>query len=270
MRDLGYVEGKDFTMEWRFADGNYDLFPALAEEIVRLQVSAIVLGSTAAVRPTQRVTTTIPIVMGIAVDPVANGFVQSLAHPGGNTTGLASSVEDTSSKQIELLATTLPKLSRVGLLANTASPITAIVLKGAQAFAQGAGVTIEVANASNPQDIDGAISTLKKARVGGILVIPDALFMTNRLQIANFALAERLPTFFSQREYVEAGGLLSYGENLKDFFRFVDKILKGAKPGDLPIEQPTRFFLVINLKTAKTLGLAVPPTLLAVADEVIE
>ncbi len=185
-------------MEWRFADGNYDLFPALAEEIVRLQVSAIVLGSTAAVRPTQRVTTTIPIVMGIAVDPVANGFVQSLAHPGGNTTGLASSVEDTSSKQIELLATTLPKLSRVGLLANTASPITAIVLKGAQAFAQGAGVTIEVANASNPQNIDGAISTLKKARVGGILVIPDALFMTNRLQIANFALAAA-DVFFSAR-----------------------------------------------------------------------
>jgi putative ABC transport system substrate-binding protein len=212
--------------------------------------------------------------MAYSVDPVANGFVQSLAHPGGNTTGLASSLEDTSSKQLELLMNTSPNLSRVGLLLNPGGQVGASELRSAEAYARKAGIAIDPVNASNPQEVDSALSALKNARVGGILVVSDALFMKKRQRIVNFALDQRLPTVFPQREYVEAGGLLSYGESLKDFFRrsasFVDKILKGAKPSDLPVEQPTRFFLVVNLKTAKAIGLTLPPTLLALADEVIE
>ncbi len=273
MRDLGYVEGKDFVMEWRFADGQYDRFPSLAEELVRLNVSAIVLGTGAAVRPTQEATKTIPIVMGYSSDPVGSGFVASLAHPGGNITGLASSLEDTAAKQLELLKTLVPNLSGVGVLVNPGAPMTA-VLRNVQDSAKSVGLTETSVECASQKLIEGALKEFHNAQRGALLVIPDALFMINRQQIADLALTEGIPTVFAQREYVLAGGLVSYGENLKDFFRrsaaFVDKILKGSKPADLPIEQPIKFFLVINLKTAKVLGLTVPTSLLALADEVIE
>jgi putative ABC transport system substrate-binding protein len=207
-------------------------------------------------------------------DPVNNGFVATLSRPGGNTTGLASSLEDTSTKQIELLATSVPTLSRVGLLMNPSTPTASAVLRSAQASARKADLVTVVMEARSSEEIENAVSTLSNERVGAVMVIPDAFFFSERHRIAERMVERRLPTVFAQREYVEAGGLMSYGENLKDFFRraasFVDKIFKGAKAGELPIEQPTRFYLVVNLKTAKALGLTIPESFLLRADEVIE
>ena len=274
MRELGYVENQDLFIEWRFAEGKYDRFPDFMAELVRLKVDAIVLGTPAAIRPAQQATSAIPIVIGYSVDPVKNGFVASLSRPGGNTTGLASSLEDSSTKQIELLATSVPKLSSVGLLMNPGTPTASAVLSNAQASARKAGLETIPVEARSAEEIENAVSTLTNKRVGAVMVIPDALFFAERKRIAERTLQMLLPTVFAQREYVEAGGLMSYGENLKDFFRraasFVDKIFKGAKPGDLPIEQPTRFYLVVNLKTAKALGLTISESFLLRADEVIE
>ena len=274
MRELGYVEGRDFNIEWRFAEGRYELFPTLAAELVRLNVDVIVVGTPAAVGSVQRATKTIPIVMGYSTDPVGNGFVASYARPGGNTTGLASSLDEITAKHVELLATALPNLSRIGHLSNPANPNHVSVLNTARASTQRAGLTLVPFEARNPSEIEYAFATFTRERVGAVLVVSDAFFNNQRQQIAELALRERLPTMFHQREYVAAGGLMSYGEKLFDFFRraatFVDKIFKGAKPADLPIELPTRFYLTINLPTAKLLGLEVPPMLLARADEVIE
>ena len=274
MRQLGYVEGKDFLIEWRFAEGKYDRFADFAAELVRLRIDAFVLGTPAAIRAVQEATRTIPIVMGYSTDPVGNGFVASLAHPGGNTTGLASSGDDTAPKQLDLLATIVPHLHRIGFLANPDNPNYYPVLRNAKSAAQQGGYIVLPAEARTSQEIESAFRTLANERVGAVMAISDALFFANRRQIAELALKHRLASMFVQREYAAAGGLLSYGENLRDFYRraatFVDKILRGAKPADLPIEQPTRFNLVINLKTAKSLGLDVPDKLLALADEVIE
>jgi putative ABC transport system substrate-binding protein len=274
MRELGYVEGKDLTIEWRFADGNYERFPEIAAEFVRLKVDAIVLGTPAAIRPVQQATTTIPIVMAYSTDPVGNGFVASLARPGGNITGLASSLDDVIPKQIELLATVVPSLSGLGLLTNPGNPNTLPVLKSAQATTQKAGFSLVSVEARTPGEIESAFATLTDKRVGAVIVVADGFFNTQRPQIAELALRNRLPTMFAQREYAQSGGLMSYGESLHEFFRraapFVDKILKGAKPSDLPIEQPTLFKLVINRKTADALGIAIPPQLYIFADEVIE
>jgi putative ABC transport system substrate-binding protein len=261
-------------MEWRFADAKPERYSEFAAEFVRLKVDVIVVGTPAAVGAVQQATSTIPIVMGYSVDPVGNGFVASLARPGGNTTGLSSSQDDATPKQVELLTIAVPNLSRVGLLANPDSPNFNPVLKNVRAAAQEVGLILVPAEMRSPQEASSAFATMARERVGAVIVMSDALTVMQRDRIAELALKDRLPTIFPLREYVVAGGLMAYGENIRDFFRraafYVDKIFKGAKPADLPIEQPTRFFLTLNLKTAKALGLEVPPTLLARADEVIE
>ena len=273
MRELGYVEGRDFITDLRFADGNYERFTELAAELVQLKPDVIVTGTTAAIRTLQRATTTIPIVLANSTDPVGNGFVASLARPGGNITGLSGSSEDTSPKQLELVASVVTDISRIGLLGNPASAVYADVRQSAQTAAQNVGLTLISVEARNPQEIDRAFAALDNQRVQAFIATADAVFFTQRRQIAELALRNRLPSMFSQREYAQAGGLMSYGENLSEFFRrtasFVDKIFKGAKPSDLPIEQPARFNLVINRKTADALGLTIPSRLYIFADEVI-
>jgi putative ABC transport system substrate-binding protein len=273
MREQGYTEGRNFLIEWRFAEGRYDAFPRLAAELVGLKVDVIVLGTPAAVRPVQQATSTIPIVMAYSVDPVGSGFVASLAHPGGNTTGLASSLDESVPKQIELLAAVVPNLTRIGIVSNPGNR-HASALSNAKASARTAGLALVSTDATNSQELAEAFSKLGEERVGAAIILSDAYFNTERPRIAELALSNRLPTIFSQRQYVADGGLMSYGEALSEFFRraafYVDKLIKGARPGDLPVEQPTRFFLVINLKTAKALGLDVPLSLQQRADEVIE
>ena len=274
MRDLGYVEGKDFVLEWRSVEGKYERFSEIMAELVRLKVDVIVTGVTAALPALQRATSTIPIVMAYSTDPVGNGLVASLAHPGGNITGLAGSSDDSSPKQLELLTTVIPNVSRIGLLGNPDTETYSSVLKRAQETAQKIGLSIVPIEARNPLEIENAFAVLAKERISAIMVASDAIFFGQRQRIAELALNNRLPTMFSLREYAQAGGLMSYGENIADFFRraasFVDKILKGAKPGDLQVEQPTKFNLVINRKTADALGVVIPPQLYIFADEVIE
>ena len=274
MRELGYVENKDFVIEWRTASGQYERFPELAGELIRLKVDVIITAAGAAIRTLQDATTTIPIVWVYSTDPVGNRFVASLAHPGGNITGLAASSNDTAPKQLELLAMIAPSASRIGVLGNPNNPNFASVLKNAQVAGKRAGLFITPVAVGNVEELDRAFADFDKQGVQGVIATTDAVFFAQRGRIAELALARRLPTMFSQREYVEAGGLMSYGENLSDFFRraavFVDKIFKSAKPADLPIEQPTRFHLVINHNTADALGLTIPPQLYTFADEVIE
>jgi putative tryptophan/tyrosine transport system substrate-binding protein len=222
----------------------------------------------------QRGITTIPIVMAYSADPVGNGLVASFMRPGGNMTGLAGSSDDTAPKQLELLATIVPNISRIGLPGNPNNTVYPPVLKSAQDAARNAALSVVPIEARDPQEIEKGFAALVKERVPAVVVAGDAIFFGQRWRIAELALANRLPTMFSQREYAEAGGLMSYGENLADFFRraaaFVDKIFKGAKAGELPIEQPTRFNLVINRNTADALGVTIPPQLYIFADEVIE
>ena len=274
MRDLGYVEGKDFVLEWRSVEGKYERFSEIMPELVRLKVDVIVTGVTAALPALQRATSTIPIVMAYSTDPVGNGLVASLAHPGGNITGLAGSSDDSSPKQLELLTAVNPNVSRIGLLGNPDTETYSSVLKRAQDAAQKVGLSIVPIEARNRQEIENAFAVFAKERISAIMVASDAILFGQRQRIAELALNNRLPTMFSLREYAEAGGLMSYGENIADFFRraasFVDKIFKGAKPGDLPVEQPTKFNLVINRKTADALGVVIPPQLYIFADEVIE
>jgi putative ABC transport system substrate-binding protein len=273
LRELGYVEGRDFVIEWRFAEGRNEVIPALAAELVRSNVDVIVLTTSTAVRPTQQLTQTIPIIMGISYDPVGNGFVDSLARPGGNTTGLTSSADDTAPKLLELLGAMVPNLTRVGVLVNPDGPYTATLMKNLYAAAQTVGIVLARMDARKTQDIDSAFATANEG-LNGILVVSDILFTVHRQRIAERALAARLPSMFQQREYVEAGGLMSYGQGFREFFRrtafYIDKIFRGVKPADLPVEQPTKFDLVINLKTAKALDLQVPWQLQQLADEVIE
>jgi putative ABC transport system substrate-binding protein len=274
MRQLGYVEGKDFVIEWRSVEGKYERFPKIVGELVRLKLDVIVTGVTAALPALQRATSTIPIVMAYSTDPVGNGLVASLVHPGGNITGLAGSSDDSSPKQLELLATIVPNVSRVGLLGNPNTETYSSVLNNAQDAARKVGLSLVPIEARNPREIEDAFAAFAKERVPAVMVAVDAVFFGQRWRIAELALANHLATMFALREYAEAGGLMSYGENIADFFRraasFVDKIFKGAKPGDLPIEQPTKFNLVINRKTADALGVTIPPQLYIFADEVIE
>ena len=274
MRELGYVEGNDFVIEWRSVEGKYERFPEIVGELVRLKLDVIVTGVTAALPALQRGTSTIPIVMAYSTDPVGNGLVASLVRPGGNITGLAGSSDDSSPKQLELLTTVVPNVSRIGLLGNPDTETYSSVLKSAQDAAQKVGLLVVPIEARNPQEIEIAFAALAKERIPAVMVASDAIFFGQRQRIAELALNNHLPTMFSLREYAEAGGLMSYGENIADFFHhaafYVDKIFKGAKVGDLPIEQPTRFNLVINRKTADALGLTIPPQLYIFADEVIE
>jgi putative ABC transport system substrate-binding protein len=274
MRELGYVEGKDFVIEWRSVEGKYERFPEIVGELVRLKLDVIVTGVTAALPALQRATSAIPIVMAYSTDPVGNGLVASLVRPGGNITGLAGSSDDSSPKQLELLTTLVPNVSRIGLLGNPDTETYSSVLKSAEDAAQKVGLLVVPTEARNPREIENAFAALAKERVPAVMVASDAIFYGQRQRVAELALNNRLPTMFSLREYAEAGGLMSYGENIADFFRhaafYVDKIFKGAKPGELPIEQPTRFKLVINRKTADALGVTIPPQLYIFADEVME
>jgi putative tryptophan/tyrosine transport system substrate-binding protein len=274
MDELGYVAGRNYMIEWRFADGRFLRILELVGDFAKLNIDVIFLGSPAMVYPVRQATRTIPIVMGYSIDPIGSGFVSNLSHPGGNITGLASSGEDTSAKQLELLAAVVPNLSRVGLLQNPQNSNYSSILESTQAAAQKAGLDLVPVDARVPQDIDGAFQVLAGERVGALKVSSDRFFLTQQQQLADLALKYRLPSISAERAYAEAGGLMSLGESLKDFYRhaasFVDKIFKGARPGDLPIEQPALFNLVVNRKTAAALGIAIPPRTDISAFEVIE
>jgi ABC-type uncharacterized transport system substrate-binding protein len=274
MRESGYVENRDFSVEWRFAEGRYELFPSLAEELVRAKVDVIVVALTAAIRVVMRATDTIPIVMAVASDPVGNGYVTSLAHPTGNVTGLASFEDEVVSKQLQLVALLIPNLRRVGFLLNRDNPNHLSGSKILQKAARPSNLTVVEAEFRKVQDVKDAFATLSRERADVVISTGDAILFLHRDQIAEMALNLGLPTVFSQREYVEAGGLMSYGASLGDYYRraafYVDKLLKGAKPSELPVQQPTRFSTTLNRKTAERLGLNVPVQLLVMADEVIE
>lgn len=274
MRALGYIEGKNLAIEWRFAEDKLGRVQELAAELVQLKMDVIVTSGSPATSAAQKATTTIPIVMGITNDPVGNGFVKSLSRPGGNITGLSSLNADIAPKQLEMLLSMLPKLSRVGILVNPANSSHAIYLKHVQAAAQKVQVRILPVEARTSQEIETAFSILAKERAGGIILASDLYFRGQRRQIAELSTKYRLPAAAGVDGYAEAGGLMFYGANVSENFRraatYVDKIVKGAKPGELPIEQPTQLELILNLKTAKAMGLAFPQSLLVRADRVIE
>jgi len=274
MRELGYVEGKNLVIEWRSAEGKNERLPGLATELVNLKVDVIVTAGTPATSAAQKATTTISIVMGSVADPVANGFVKSLSQPAGNITGLSNMSGDVSPKQIEMLLDMVPKLSRVALLVNPTNAANLKSLEIVRAAGQKLGVTILRADARTPQEIDNAFSWIRQQNAGALMMWTEPLFLQQKGQIAELAAKHRLPAMGGDRIYSEAGVLMSYGPNIADQYRraatYVDKILKGAKPADLPVEQPTKFELVINRKTAKALGLTIPQSLLISADKVIE
>ena len=274
LRELGYVEGKNIVIEYRDAEGKQDRLPALAAELVRLKVDGIVTANPGATRSAKEATPTIPIVMAWDNDPVGNGFVASLARPGGNITGLATLSPELSGKQLELLKETVPKLSRVTVLGTSTGLATAPSLKESELAAAAFGVKLQYLDIQGTKDIETAFRAASKGRADAVLVLPGPFFASQRKQIADLAAKSRLPAIYPFPEFVEAGGLMSYSANLTDLFRraatYVDKILKGAKPADLPVEQPTKFEFVINLKAAKQIGLTIPPNVLARADKVIK
>jgi putative tryptophan/tyrosine transport system substrate-binding protein len=273
LRDVGYVEGKNIVIEWRFAEGSADRLPGpdLAAELVRLKVDVIVTSGSGATRPAKEATMTIPIVMTQDNDPVGNGFVASLARPGGNVTGLSSLSHELSAKRLELLKETVAKLTRVAILGSVAIPGNAQSVQESERAATAHGVQSQYLEINEPKDVDGASRALRKTRSDAALVL-NGPTNVQRL-IFEFAAKHRLPAIYYSSNSVVTGGLMSYGSHLPDLDRraaiYVDKILKGAKPAELPVEQPTKFEFIINLKTAKQIGLTVPPNVLARADKVI-
>jgi len=274
MRALGYVEGQNLVLEYRAAAGHHERFPALAAELVQLKPEVIVTQGTPAALAAKDATTTIPIVMVGVGDPVGSGLVASLARPGGNITGLSVLVPELVGKQLEFLKDVLPSVSRVAVLWNPANPAHALMVREADMAAQQLGVELHRVEARGPDAFDSAFAAMTSAHAGALLVLVDTVFSEHRRRLAELAAMSHLPTMHQNRALVEAGGLISYAASPPDLWRHgathVDKILKGAKPADLPVEQPTKFELVINLKTAKELGLTIPPTLLFQADEVIK
>lgn len=274
MRELGYVEGENVIIEWRFADGKFERLPGLAAELVKMKVDVIVTTGTDATRAAQKATSAIPIVMGNVGDPVASGFVKSLAHPEGNITGLTDILIDVSPKHVELLLTMVPRLSRVAVLVNPGNSSHSMTLKSIQTTAHKTKVKILAAEARNPLEIENAFVTMIHEKAGAVIIVQDAFFQQQRRRIAELATKTRLPSVSSRLEYTEAGGLMSYGQNPADNYHraatYVDKIMKGAKPADLPVEQPTKFELVINGRTAKALGIEIPNSILVQATKVIE
>jgi putative ABC transport system substrate-binding protein len=273
LRELGYVEGQNIAIEYRFAEGQPERLPALAAELVRLKVDVIVTTAQPAPEAAKQATSTIPIVFAAGGDPVAEGLVASVARPGGNITGPASMSPEVVGKQLELLKEIAPKVSRVAVLQNPGNSSHPPVLRQAEGAARALGVQLHIVQARTSPEIEAAFVAMRSQRAGGVLVLRDALFLAQRAQIAALAAKSRLPAVYGIKAEAEAGGLMAYGANIPHMYRraatYVDKILKGAKPGDLPVEQPTKFELVINLKTAKALGLTIPPSLLQRADEVI-
>jgi putative ABC transport system substrate-binding protein len=272
--ELGYVEGKSVVFEYRFAEDKYERLTSLVAELVRSKVDVILAHGSPAIRAAKHATSTIPIVMVGAGDPVGTGFVASLARPGGNITGLSSIDVGLAAKRLELLKEILPKLARVAVIRNPTNPSGELQFRETQAAARSLGIEVQLFEVRDPKELESAFLVMPKARADAFTVIADPLFLSQQKQIANLAMTKRLPSVFARNENVEAGGLMSYGPTLADLFHqavtYVDKILKGAKPGDLPVEEPTRMYLVINLKTAKALGLPIPPSLLGRADQVIE
>ena len=274
MKKLGWIEGKDYSIEYRFAEGKYERFPALAADLVGKKVDVILLGAMAATRPTQEATSTIPIVMGNSIDPVGNGLIDSLAHPGKNTTGLSSAYEDVFPKLVELIRLAVPNLTKLAFVYNTQNIIHARSLKSLEQTTSGSKTRILAMPVTASNDIALALDQAKAEGAEAALFPADGFFLLQRDRIADLAIERKLPTIFTQREYALAGGLMSYGENIEDFlFRsatYVDKILKGAKPADLPVAQPTNFKLSINNRTAQRIGLIFPTDVQIRADEIIE
>jgi ABC-type uncharacterized transport system substrate-binding protein len=277
LRERGYVEGENIVIEYRPADGKIERLPALASELVRLNVDLIVAGNTLLARAARQATTTIPIVAGAMGDPVRDGLVASLSRPGGNITGLTFLGPELLPKRLGLLKEGLPKISRVAVLWHPSAfgeRTMSEMLKEMEAATQTLRVELRIVEVRGPDEIDGAFSAMARERADSLFQGPSAMLFAERRRIVALAAKHRLPSMFNAREFVELGGLMAYGANLADLTRravtYVDKILKGAKPGDLPIEQPTKFELIINLKTAKALGLTIPSSLLARADEIIQ
>jgi putative ABC transport system substrate-binding protein len=273
LRELGYVEGKNIVIEYRWADGKLDRLPSLAAELVRLKVDVIVSAGPPGTRAAKEATATIPIIMGFDNDPIGNGFVASVARPGGNITGLATLVPELSGKQLELLKEVVPKISRVAVFGTSTQPGAAQSLKEVERAAGALGLRLQYLDVPDPRDLATAFQAATKGHAEAVIVLQSAVINRQRKQIVDLAAKNRLPAIYQQTEYTEAGGLMYYGANVADLFRraatYVDKILKGTKPADLPVEQPTKFELVINLKTAKQIGLTIPPNVLARADRVI-
>jgi putative ABC transport system substrate-binding protein len=274
LQALGWIERKNVVYEARYAENQLDRLQEMVAELLRLNIDVIVAGGTPAPLAAKRATATVPIVMTGAADPLGSGLVASLARPGGNVTGLSLMSADLVGKRLELLKVVLPALSSVAVLWNADHPFSALVFKETERAAQGLRIEVHSLEVRRPDDIDGALMTAVWQNAGAMIAVEDPLTTDYRHQITEFAAEHRLPAIYGLRMFVDAGGLLSYGADLADLYRraavYVDRILKGAKPSDLPVEQPTKFELVVNLKTAKALGLAIPSTVLAIADEVIE
>ena len=274
LRELGYVEGKNIAIESRWAEGQYERYPALAADLVRSKVDVIVAVGGAAAQAAQQATRTIPIVMVAVNDPLGSGLVSSLAHPGGNVTGTSFMAPDLVGKQFEVLKELVPKVSRVALLKNPGNPASASQVREAEAAERALGVRLQTLEARNPQEIDSAFAAMTRERAGALLIFADGIFLNQRRQIAELATERRLPAVYGSMQHAEAGGLLAFSANLFDLERraavYVDKILKGARPGDLPVEQPTKLELAVNLRAAKAVGSAIPPSLLQRADRVID
>ena len=274
LRELGYVEGKNILIEYRYAEGKLDRLSELAAELVRLKVDVIVTAGPPATRPAKKATGAIPIVMAQDPDPVGSGFVTSLARPGGNITGLSSLAPEISGKQLELLKEIVPKLSRVAVLGTSTRPGTAQSLKEIELAARAFGVKLQYLDVLSSKDIETAFRAASKGRADAVLVLASPVFTSQRTQIVELAVKSRLPAIYPQSEYVEDGGLIFYGASFIDLYRraatYVDKILKRTKPADLPVEQPIKFELIINLKTAKQIGVTIPQSMLYRADKVIK
>jgi putative ABC transport system substrate-binding protein len=277
LRDLGYVEGRNLVIEWRSAEGKLERFPALAAELVALNVDVIVAGNMRAALAAKQATATLPIVFDVVADPVGSGLVTNLARPGGNVTGLTSLGPELVGKRLEQLTQAVPGVSRVAVLwhpGGSNERTDRDLLKEAEVAARALGVRLQFVEARGPADFDRAFSAMTRARAGALTVLTSPMFFSEQRRLVDLAAKNRLPAMYSQREFVDAGGLMAYGANFVDAARrvatYVDRILKGAKPGDLPVEQPTKFELVINVKAAKALGLTIPPSVLARADQVVE
>jgi putative ABC transport system substrate-binding protein len=274
LRELGYVEGKNIVIERRFADGKFDRLPSLAAELVRLNVVVILTPGGISTRAAKEATSTIPIVMAQDNDPVGNGFVASLARPGGNITGLATFAPELSGKRLELLKEIVPKLSRVTVFGTSVNPGNAQSLKEIEAAAGAFKVQLQQQDLLESKDIEPAFRAAANGRVDGVIVLVSSVLNSNRRRVVELAAKNRLPVIYPFREFVDAGGLMTYGVNFVDLYRrsatYIDKILKGARPADLPVEQPTKFEFIINLKAAKQIGLTIPPNVLARADRVIK
>ena len=274
LRELGWVEGKNIGIEYRYAEGRNDRLPDLAADLVRHNVDIIVTAVTSDALIAKKATKTIPIVMASAGDPVATGLVDSLARPGGNITGLSQMAPELSGKRLELLKETVPKLSRVAVLWNPEGEGSTLAWKESQLPARALGLQLHSMEVRSPSDFDKAFEEAIRAHAGALAVMPNALFVNNLKRVVDLAVKSRLPSIYHLREFVDSGGLIAYAPDRSDMFRraatYVDKFLKGAKPADLPVEQPTKFEMVINLKAAKEIGVTIPPNLLSRADKVIK